>query len=370
MRHSYICTAALLGLACSQAFGAAPNVDGTRIAGAAADSANWLTTGRTYSEERFSPLTQVNDKTVGKLGLAWSLDFGSTIGLEATPLVADGVMYTSGVWNILHAIDAKTGKSLWSYDPQVPRYWMRYMCCGPANRGPAALARQGFRRNDRRAPDRRRRCHRQARVERADHGHHQALLHHRRAARDQRQGDHRQWRRANIGVRGYVTAYDARPASRCGASTPCPAIPANGFESQTIEMAAKTWTGEWWKLRRRRHRLGLASPMTPSSNLLYIGDGQRRSLVARRCAAPAAATICSSRSIVAVKARHRRVRVALPGMPGENWDYTATQQMIARRPRDRRPAAQGAACRRRRTASSTSSTAPTASSSRRTTSCR
>ncbi|HVY81486.1 MAG TPA: c-type cytochrome [Steroidobacteraceae bacterium] len=113
---------ALLGLVAVHAAHGAEAVDAARIEAAASDPNNWLTTGRTYFEERFSPLTQINDRNVARLGLAWFVDFGSTIGLEATPLVADGVMYTSGVWNILHAIDAKAGKTLWSYDPQVPRY--------------------------------------------------------------------------------------------------------------------------------------------------------------------------------------------------------------------------------------------------------
>jgi len=92
---------ALALLVAMRAHGAASDVDGARIKASASEAANWLTTGRTYFEERFSPLTQVSDKNVGQLGLAWYHDFGSTIGLEATPLVADGVMYTSGVWNIL-----------------------------------------------------------------------------------------------------------------------------------------------------------------------------------------------------------------------------------------------------------------------------
>ena len=115
----------------------AANVDAKRIEAAASDPANWVTHGRTYAEDRFSPLRQINDGNAGKLGLAWFVEFGSHIGIEATPLVVDGVMYTTGVWNVLYALDARTGKELWRYDPQPNRAWLRYMCCGPANRGPA-----------------------------------------------------------------------------------------------------------------------------------------------------------------------------------------------------------------------------------------
>jgi quinohemoprotein ethanol dehydrogenase len=99
---------------------AAANVDGERIAAAANEPANWLTHGRTYAEDRFSPLKRINDSNVGKLGLAWFVDFASRIGIEATPLVVDGVMYTTGVWNVLYALDARTGKELWRFDPKPP----------------------------------------------------------------------------------------------------------------------------------------------------------------------------------------------------------------------------------------------------------
>ena len=99
-------------------------VDTARIAAADTEPHNWLSHGRTYSEQRFSPLTQINVDTVEALGLAWYLDLGTNRGLEATPLVVDGVMYVSGAWNLVHAIDAATGALLWRYDPEVSRPWV------------------------------------------------------------------------------------------------------------------------------------------------------------------------------------------------------------------------------------------------------
>ena len=71
-------------------------IDDARLRGADRDAANWLQYGRTYDDHRYSPLTQINEQTVGKLGLVWSRELNTTRGLEATPLVENGVMYTTG----------------------------------------------------------------------------------------------------------------------------------------------------------------------------------------------------------------------------------------------------------------------------------
>ena len=113
-------------------------VDTQRITNADAEPQNWLSHGRTYSEQRFSPLTKISDATVGALGLAWHLDLGTNRGLEATPIVVDGVMYVSGAWNLVHAIDAATGELLWRYDPKVSRLWVAAnACCDAVSRGVA-----------------------------------------------------------------------------------------------------------------------------------------------------------------------------------------------------------------------------------------
>jgi glucose dehydrogenase len=103
------------------AAGLPANVDANRIAGADQDPANWLTYGRTYSEQRFSPLARITADNVKQLGLAWYADLETSRGQEATPLVIDGVMYVSTAWSMVKAYDAKTGALLWSYDPEVPR---------------------------------------------------------------------------------------------------------------------------------------------------------------------------------------------------------------------------------------------------------
>src|SRR5882724_7551341 len=95
-------------------------VDAARIINADHDPGNWVTHGRTYDEHRYSPLTQITDKNASQLGLAWSYDLDTNRGQEATPLVIDGVMYFTTAWSKVFALDAASGKLLWSYDPKVP----------------------------------------------------------------------------------------------------------------------------------------------------------------------------------------------------------------------------------------------------------
>jgi len=112
-------------------------VDSAVIANANAHPGEWLTAGRTYSEQRFSPLDKINARNVKKLGVAWQYRTYSVRGLEATPIVADGTMFITLPWSIVSALDAKTGKELWKYDPKVPGATGRYACCDVVNRGVA-----------------------------------------------------------------------------------------------------------------------------------------------------------------------------------------------------------------------------------------
>jgi quinohemoprotein ethanol dehydrogenase len=87
----------------------------------AAARADWPAYGLDYAETRHSKLAEINAGNVGKLGLAWTYNLESTRGVEATPLVVDGIMYVTASWSVVHAVDVRTGKRLWSYDPKVPR---------------------------------------------------------------------------------------------------------------------------------------------------------------------------------------------------------------------------------------------------------
>ncbi len=101
------------------------------------EGSDWLAHGRDLSETRYSPLQQITSENISGLGLAWSFDLPYARGLEGTPLVADGVMYVSGNWSVVHALNAATGKKLWTYDPGVDRKRANAFCCGVVNRGVA-----------------------------------------------------------------------------------------------------------------------------------------------------------------------------------------------------------------------------------------
>jgi hypothetical protein len=99
----------------------------------------WLSYGRTYDEQRFSPLTGVDVGNVAQLGLAWSYDLDTAHRVqESTPLVIDGVMYVTSAWSKLFALDARTGKEIWRFDPKVPGEAGVKACCDVGNRGVAA----------------------------------------------------------------------------------------------------------------------------------------------------------------------------------------------------------------------------------------
>ena len=113
------------------------NVDDARIIENAKTGKEWLSNGLDYSVNRFSPLDQINAANVGKLGLGWSYDLNSIRGVEATPIVVDGIMYVTAPWAIVYAINAKTGEKIWTFDSQSPRNEGYQLCCDVVNRGVA-----------------------------------------------------------------------------------------------------------------------------------------------------------------------------------------------------------------------------------------
>jgi glucose dehydrogenase len=224
----------LVTLAACGTSDAIDRVDDARLNAADRDSANWLTYGRTYNEQRFSPLRQVNDSTVRELGLVWSQELPTTRGVEATPIVVDGVIYTTSAWSIVYAFDAITGRQLWTYDPKVDRSRARTICCDVVNRGlalyrgklflatldgrlVAIAARTGL-------PS----------VGRDDRRQVEAVRHHRCAAHRQGPSAHRQRRRRvrrawlRVGIRRRDGKVGVARVSRTG-------DPKQGFESKALE---------------------------------------------------------------------------------------------------------------------------------------
>ena len=116
---------------------AAGDVDWPRLMAADSEPQNWLTLGRDHKQAYYSPLAMINADNVDRLGFAWAYDMGTARGQEATPIVVDGVMYTSGTWGYVYAINATTGKEIWRFDPRANPRAARNPCCDLVNRGVA-----------------------------------------------------------------------------------------------------------------------------------------------------------------------------------------------------------------------------------------
>ena len=121
----------------SNAHGENFNVNEDSIIESKNDSQEWLSHGRTYDEQRFSELNQITSENIDRLGIQWFADLDSNRGHEATPIVSDGVMFTTGAWSVVYAHNALSGELLWKYDPRVPKEKAYFVCCDVVNRGVA-----------------------------------------------------------------------------------------------------------------------------------------------------------------------------------------------------------------------------------------
>ena len=131
---------ALLGASACQmsATEAESGIGRARMLNADEHPGQWASYSRTWDEQRYSPLDQINDQNAHRLGLAWFDDLDTYRGVQATPLVIDGVLYNETIFNVVTAYNAKTGEKLWVYDPKVGKEWAGLACCGPSSRGLAA----------------------------------------------------------------------------------------------------------------------------------------------------------------------------------------------------------------------------------------
>lgn len=301
-------------------------VDDARLVSADQDEDNWLTHGRTYDEQRFSPHRQINKDTLPRLQLAWYWDTATTRGLEATPIVVDGVMFTTGTWSKVYAHDAASGELLWQYDPEVPREWAFNACCDVVNRGPAVWQDKVY----------------------------VGTLDGRLVALQAETGKV-VWQQqttdptkaytitgaprvvkgnvvignggAELGVRGYVTAYDAATGNQAWRFYTVPGNPAEPFEHPEMEAAAKTWRGgKWWEVGGGG-TVWDAMAYDPELNLMYIGVGNG-SPWSRYTRSPGGGDNLYLASIVALNADTGALAWHYQTTPGDNWDYTAVQQMI------------------------------------------
>jgi PQQ-dependent dehydrogenase (methanol/ethanol family) len=301
-------------------------VNGERLKAADSEPGSWMSYGRTYSEQRYSPLKAITTDNVDQLGLAWSYDLETERGIEATSIVVDGVMYTTSAWSIVHALDARSGKILWSFDPGVAKDKQRHACCDVVNRGVAVWDGQVF----------------------------VGALDGRLIALDAASGKVN-WEVATVdatlpytitgaprvidgrvlignggaeyGVRGFISAYDAVDGKQLWRFYTVPGNPADGFENETMKMAAATWNGEWWSLGGGGGTVWDAMAYDPELNLLYIGVGNGTPWN-QEVRSPGGGDNLFLSSIVALRPDTGEYVWHYQTTPGETWDYTATQHII------------------------------------------
>jgi alcohol dehydrogenase (cytochrome c)/quinohemoprotein ethanol dehydrogenase len=300
-------------------------VNTARLIAADAEPGEWMSHGRTYGEQRFSPLDQINTATVGKLGLSWFADLDSRRGQEATPIVVDDVLYVSTAWSKVKAYDAASGKLLWAYDPEVPGEWAVNACCDVVNRGVAVWEGKVFvgsfdgrlialdAATGRELWD----------VNTIDRTKPYTITGAPRVVKGKviiGNGG------AEFGVRGYVSAYDADTGQLAWRFYTVPGNPADGFENPILKTAATTWSGQWWKLGGGG-TVWDSMAYDPELDLLFVGVGN---------GSPWNQLIRSEgkgdnlflASIVALDPDDGSYVWHYQTSPGESWDHTATQHII------------------------------------------
>lgn len=312
----------------AQAAAAVQRVDGDFIRANAARTPDWPTIGVDYAETRYSRLDQINAANVKDLGLAWSYNLESTRGVEATPVVVDGIMYVSASWSVVHAIDTRTGNRIWTYDPQIDRSTGFKGCCDVVNRGVALWKGKVY-------------------VGAWD-GRLIALdaatgkeVWHQNTFEGQKgsltiTGAPRVFKGkviignggAEYGVRGYITAYDAETGERKWRWFSVPGDPSKPFEDESMKRAARTWdpSGKWWEA-------GGGGTMWDSMtfdaelNTMYVGTGNG-SPWSHKVRSPKGGDNLYLASIVALDPDTGKYKWHYQETPGDNWDYTSTQPMI------------------------------------------
>ncbi|MCY4200627.1 MAG: PQQ-dependent dehydrogenase, methanol/ethanol family [Gammaproteobacteria bacterium] len=302
------------------------SLDAARIIAADGEPGNWLAHGRTYGEQRFSPLDAIDTENVADLELAWYADTDTTRGLEASPIIVDGVMFATGSWSLVYAYDAKTGEELWRYDPEVPREWGVNACCDVVNRGVAVWKGRVYVGTI------------DGRLVALDAGSGEVVWDVQTTPQDRPYtitGAPRVVKDlviignggAEYGVRGYITAYHAESGEQAWRFYTVPGNPELGFENPAMRKAAATWRGgEWWEVGGGG-TVWDSMAYDPELDLLYIGTGNG-SPWNRYIRSPGGGDNLYLSSILAINPDNGSLVWHYQTTPGDTWDYTATQHIM------------------------------------------
>jgi quinohemoprotein ethanol dehydrogenase len=310
-----------------------------KVLKAAGKGTEWVSTGMNWGEQRYSPMTQITPANVGGLSLAWSYELGTGGGNQAaTPLYSNGILYTVTNWSIVAAVDARTGKEIWRYDPLADRTMTQpgrsRLCCGVNSRGLALYEGKVL-------------------VPVID-GRMQALdaatgklLWSSWAIPEPKEGELSSYSITmaprvakgkvfigNAGAefppfRGYVSAFDVDSGKELWKFYVTPGDPAKGFENKAMELAAKTWDGRWWE-QGGGGSLWDGMAYDPEENLLYFGTGNGTvwSATLRNGGTTKPLDNLYIASIVAVDADTGRLKWHYQCTPGDAWDYDAIQALL------------------------------------------
>ncbi|HEY2774737.1 MAG TPA: PQQ-dependent dehydrogenase, methanol/ethanol family [Candidatus Binatia bacterium] len=308
------------------AFARTETIDDAALASADSATSDWITHGRTYSEQRYSPLDEINDNNVTKIKPVWTFFTGLTRGHESTPIAVDGVLFFTGSWSVVFAVDARNGSLIWRYDPKVPGDTAPKTCCDVVNRGVAVYGGKIF----------------------------SATLDGRLIALDAKTGK-LLWEKitvdqsrpytitgaprvvkgkvlignggAEFGVRGYISAYDPNNGNMVWRTFTVPGNPADGFENKDMEKAAATWKGgPWWEIGGGGTAWD-SMAFDPELNLLYVGTGNGSPWV-RWIRSPGGGDNLYLSSILALNPETGAIVWYYQTTPGDSWDFTATQPLI------------------------------------------
>jgi PQQ-dependent dehydrogenase (methanol/ethanol family) len=302
-------------------------VDDAALRNAGKTGEEWLTYGSTAGETRYSPLKLIDSTNVSRLGLAWSFEVGpGGGGQQATPLFWNGTLYSITNWSIVFAIDARTGKEKWRWDPEVNRTAVQpKICCGVVSRGLALYQGKII------AP----------------------IIDGRLQALDAETGKP-VWEarvafpqdnytvtmapriakgKAIVGVagaeypvRGFFAAYDANTGQFAWRTYTVPGDPSKPFESAAMKKAAETWSGEWWKMGGGG-TVWDGFAYDPEADLIYVGTGNGGPWPEelRQSKGKDNLYVCS---ILAVRPDTGELKWYYQNVPGDSWDFDSVQQLL------------------------------------------